>query len=92
VEEGTRLEVLGDAQHPYTAGLLRSMPALSRPGERLPEIPGVVPSPGSWPQGCRFSTRCERVFDPCRERVPTGTTLSGTHTARCHDLERERQA
>ncbi|MBW1687723.1 MAG: ABC transporter ATP-binding protein, partial [Deltaproteobacteria bacterium] len=58
VEEGSRVDVLAGARHPYTQGLLRSIPALGRRGERLAEIAGVVPQPRDWPAGCRFSTRC----------------------------------
>jgi peptide/nickel transport system ATP-binding protein/oligopeptide transport system ATP-binding protein len=64
-EEGTRTEVLSSPRHPYTQGLLRSMPARANPGERLREIPGVVPSAGTWPSGCRFRPRCDRAFEAC---------------------------
>ncbi len=86
VEQGTRLEVLGGARHPYTEGLLRSIPARGRVGERLAEIPGVVPSPDKWPAGCPFAPRCERVFSPCHELDPDPRSFSATHWARCHAL------
>jgi len=89
VEEGTRQEVLSGARHPYTRGLLRAIPSLARPGEALAEIEGVVPSPGEWPAGCRFATRCPRVFEPCGSLPPAVTLLSDSHSARCHDLEGE---
>jgi oligopeptide/dipeptide ABC transporter ATP-binding protein len=89
VEEGTRLEVLAGARHPYTQGLLRSMPGRARHGERLAEIPGVVPRPSEWPPGCRFSTRCERVFEPCRAEVPPPTPVAGTQRACCHAVALE---
>jgi peptide/nickel transport system ATP-binding protein len=89
VESGTRHEVLSDARHPYTLGLLRSIPALARRGERLREIPGVVPRPSEWPRGCRFCTRCPRAFEPCPEIVPGETRLSDTHTVFCHAVEQE---
>ena len=84
VETGSRVEVLGSPQHPYTQGLLRSMPALAPRGERLEEIPGVVPPPSRWPAGCRFSTRCPRVFEPCEAEVPGWTPQSDTHRVACH--------
>jgi oligopeptide/dipeptide ABC transporter ATP-binding protein len=87
VELGSRSDILGDPQHPYTRGLLRSMPALAPPGERLPEIPGVVPSPAEWPAGCRFSTRCERRFEPCDAEVPGPRTLAPGRIAWCHALD-----
>ncbi|MBO0728321.1 MAG: ABC transporter ATP-binding protein, partial [Acidimicrobiaceae bacterium] len=54
-------------RHPYTEGLLRSMPQLGTPGERLPIIPGVVPRPGSVAAGCRFRSRCAYAIDACAE-------------------------
>jgi oligopeptide/dipeptide ABC transporter ATP-binding protein len=89
VERGKRIDVLRDARHPYTHGLLNSIPARARRGERLEEIVGVVPSPDEWPPGCRFSTRCPRVFEPCAERVPDRTILSPEHSACCHALDAE---
>ncbi len=86
VEEGTRMEVLGGGRHPYTEGLLRSIPARGRAGERLAEIPGVVPSPDRWPAGCPFAPRCARVFSPCEELDPDPRSISATHWARCHAL------
>ena len=91
IEQGRREEVLSTPRHPYTQGLLRSIPALARRGERLAEIPGVVPRPGNWPKGCRFCTRCPRAFEPCPEIVPGDTRLSETHTAACHAVELEQK-
>jgi oligopeptide/dipeptide ABC transporter ATP-binding protein len=84
VEEGTRATVLGAPRHPYTQGLLRSMPGRVAPGERLAEIPGVVPSPDAWPDGCRFADRCMLVMDVCRTREPERTRLGAAEAVRCH--------
>ena len=84
VEVASRKEVLADPRHPYTQGLLRSIPALSAPGEPLPEIPGVVPSPDQWPKGCRFSTRCPKRFEPCDEIFPEETAPSPGRRVFCH--------
>ncbi len=84
IEEGTRADVLANARHPYTQGLLRSMPALGRPGERLEEIAGVVPQPAAWPEGCRFAGRCPEVFDPCHRDLPGATPLGERHRVACH--------
>jgi oligopeptide/dipeptide ABC transporter ATP-binding protein len=89
VEQGDRFEVLAAARHPYTQGLLRSMPSRAQDGERLYEIPGVVPSPRDWPAGCRFSTRCDRVWERCRRDVPGTTVLSPSHATRCHAVAEE---
>jgi oligopeptide/dipeptide ABC transporter ATP-binding protein len=88
-EVGSREDILGAAAHPYTIGLLRSMPALARPGDRLQEIPGVVPPPAEWPRGCHFCTRCPRAFEPCDAVVPTETTVSEGHTAFCHAVRKD---
>jgi oligopeptide/dipeptide ABC transporter ATP-binding protein len=92
VEEGTREEILGHAAHPYAQGLLRAIPSLGRRGERLAEIPGVVPSPREWPHGCPFATRCPRVLPVCAEAMPGATRLSATHAARCHAVAGEAAA
>ena len=89
IEEGSRFDILGEARHPYTRGLLLSLPALASHGERLAEIPGVVPPPDEWPPGCRFSTRCGRVFEPCTSQVPAVSEISGTHRSRCFAVARE---
>ena len=89
VEEGTRVAVLGAPRHPYTQGLLRSMPARVAPGERLAEIPGVVPSPDAWPPGCRFATRCELAMDVCRTQEPERTALGVDAAVRCHAVAQE---
>jgi oligopeptide/dipeptide ABC transporter ATP-binding protein len=91
VEQAERQELLARPRHPYTQGLLRSIPALARRGEALAEIPGTVPSPGHWPSGCRFSTRCPRVMDLCGAE-PSTTRLAGTHEVRCHVVAQESPA
>jgi oligopeptide/dipeptide ABC transporter ATP-binding protein len=89
VEEGTRLELLGRPRHPYTQGLLRSIPKAEARGKRLEEIKGVVPRPGHWPAGCRFQPRCPHAFAPCPIDEPVRTLVSETHAASCHLLGRE---
>ena len=86
VEQGERVDVLSNGSHPYTQGLLRSIPAQSRRGRALCEIPGVVPSPRDWPAGCRFSTRCDRVQERCHGEVPGSTTVAAGHTLHCFDV------
>ncbi|MGE4650356.1 MAG: ABC transporter ATP-binding protein [Myxococcota bacterium] len=90
VESGDRAEIFRSPRHPYTLGLLRSNPALVAAGERLPEIPGVVPSPSEWPAGCRFRPRCRSAFDRCGREVPNATRLGEAHIADCHALEEGR--
>jgi oligopeptide/dipeptide ABC transporter ATP-binding protein len=92
VEEGPRAAVLGAPRHPYTEGLLRSLPARARRGERLVEIPGAVPPPEAWAVGCRFAPRCPRAFEPCSLLEPGWTGIDRRHAVRCHAVERERVA
>jgi peptide/nickel transport system permease protein len=89
VEEGTREELLGRPKHPYTQGLLRSIPRPEARGTRLEEIKGAVPRPGHWPAGCRFHPRCPHAFDRCRTEAPVRSAVSATQAAWCHLVERE---
>ena len=89
VEEGTRIELLSRPRHPYTQGLLRSIPRPEARGHRLEEIKGAVPRPGHWPSGCRFHPRCSFAFAPCPLEEPGRTAVSETQVARCHMVARE---
>jgi oligopeptide/dipeptide ABC transporter ATP-binding protein len=86
VEQGTRMELLGAPRHPYTQGLLRSIPKAEARGTRLEEIKGAVPRPGHWPSGCRFHPRCPHAFAPCPVEEPARTAVSQTQAACCHLL------
>jgi oligopeptide/dipeptide ABC transporter ATP-binding protein len=83
VEIGQVGDVFHDPQHPYTRGLLASMPG-SRPGERLRAIEGAVPVLGAFPRGCAFHPRCPDRFEPCDHDVPDAHEIGGAHVARCH--------
>jgi len=89
IERGDRVDVLSKGAHPYTRGLLRSIPAHARRDQALSEIPGVVPSPREWPAGCRFSTRCGHVQERCHSEVPGVTTVAAGHTLHCFDVADE---
>jgi oligopeptide/dipeptide ABC transporter ATP-binding protein len=89
VEEGTREAILGAARHPYTRGLLASMPALARRGEPLTEIPGTVPAPEEWPPGCRFASRCPRAIARCPSELPEDFAMADGHLVRCHVVQQE---
>jgi len=73
--------------HPYTAGLLASVPRLDRPRERLEAIPGQVPAATAWPAGCRFHPRCPYAWDRCREAEPPLLDVADGHAARCWLIE-----
>jgi oligopeptide/dipeptide ABC transporter ATP-binding protein len=89
VEQGTRQELLAAPRHPYTQGLLRSVPRPCARGRKLQEIKGMVPRPGHWPPGCRFHPRCPACFAPCPQVVPIRTDVSSTQAAWCHLVARE---
>lgn len=90
VEEGNVFDIFADPQHPYTEGLLNSIPRLDRPGGRLHVIEGVVPNPLNMPVGCYFNPRCPYVMDVCRAKQPELQEVDGRRVA-CwlHDEDRE---
>ncbi|UCZ53110.1 ABC transporter ATP-binding protein [Bacillus shivajii] len=83
VEEGDVRTILKNPKHPYTKGLIRSLPKMSKREKRLYSIPGNVPKPGSIKQGCRFAARCGEVFDRCWKEDPELLQLSNGHQCRC---------
>ena len=82
VEEGTVDDVLGAPRHPYTTGLLRSMPQAAAVGQPLTTIPGTVPRAGAMPPGCRFEPRCPLAIDRCRDEAVALET-DGGRAVRC---------
>ncbi|HZS87607.1 MAG TPA: ABC transporter ATP-binding protein [Chloroflexota bacterium] len=83
VEHGTVNQVLKSPKHPYTVGLLNSIPSMGQKGQRLNVIPGTVPSPLNLPQGCPFAPRCSHVMAVCREEPPPLKKLDDGSEARC---------
>ena len=89
VEQGAVRDVFRTPQHPYTRGLLASIPG-GAPGTRLRAIDGTVPMLGALPSGCAFNPRCPDRFDPCTHTPPGDYTVGAAHTAKCylHDASR----
>lgn len=83
VEEGDVRTILRSPQHPYTKGLIRSLPKLHLKEDRLYSIPGNVPKPGTILKGCRFAPRCESVFQACHEQAPELIEITPGHQCRC---------
>ncbi len=76
-------EVFEDPKHPYTQGLLASIPVLGEIRERLAVIPGSVPSLRNLPPGCRFAGRCPHVMEICRVEEPELINVGEGRTSRC---------
>lgn len=91
VEEGTVREILKQPTHPYTKGLIRSLPKLHEHEQKLYSIPGTVPRARVGVTGCRFSPRCEFAFDRCFKENPGLYTMEADHRSRCflYDDEKE---
>ena len=83
VEHATPEIIFSRPLHPYTVGLLKSIPGYGGIGETLEAIPGIVPSPLNLPDGCRFSDRCSRVEDRCRMREPELREVEAGHWVSC---------
>jgi peptide/nickel transport system ATP-binding protein/oligopeptide transport system ATP-binding protein len=84
VEQGSVQEIFSNPAHPYTLGLLKSIPRLSDgKGGLLDAIPGMVPSPENYPSGCRFRDRCIYAFDRCKNEMPELLNVSDGHKAAC---------
>ncbi len=88
VERSATDELFSNPQHPYTRGLIGSLPGTSSRHARLPTIKGVVPSLSKLPQGCRFQDRCDLAEDICRRVEPALVEVSGEHAVACHVAQR----
>jgi peptide/nickel transport system ATP-binding protein len=81
VEIGPVDEVIHRPRHPYTAGLMASIPSLNRKADRLAQIDGSMPRLGNWPDGCAFNPRCPKAGDRCRSELPRLAEAGGTSAA-----------
>jgi len=82
-EEATKDDIFASPAHPYTRGLLQSIPKLAVDTDRLQAIPGQVPSPLNYPSGCHFRDRCPHAFDRCAQENPPLIKLGDGHRAAC---------
>ena len=89
VERGTAREIYANPRHPYTLGLLRSVPRLDEPRKsRLDPISGQPPDLTRLPPGCAFAPRCAFVVERCRLERPELATVAEAHTSACWESER----
>lgn len=83
VEYGTVEEIFYNPKHPYTIGLMSSIPKLNKKKSRLSTIEGSVPPPTHYPVGCHFCTRCTYAVDKCWQEEPALENVGPNHTAAC---------
>ncbi|MBW1850641.1 MAG: ABC transporter ATP-binding protein [Deltaproteobacteria bacterium] len=91
-EQGSISDIFGNPCHPYTQGLLASLPSRAGRGRALHSIPGNVPDPAYKPEGCPFHLRCEHAEDSCRSEFPEMCNYGGDHMARCPVLFKQNQS
>ena len=83
VEQGRTHDIFHDPCHPYTQGLLASLPSPSKRGSALHSIPGTVPDPAYNPGGCPFHPRCDYAIETCSRQVPEMRDYRDGHLSRC---------
>lgn len=90
VEEGDVMDLFDNPLHPYTNGLMRSIPKLDgERQDRLYMIKGMVPLLSQIPEGCRFAPRCPYATDKCRKEMPELKTIEGNQKVRCFRVQEE---
>jgi oligopeptide/dipeptide ABC transporter ATP-binding protein len=89
VEEADVDTLFESPTHPYTQGLLASLPQLVGDQNRLESIPGIVPSPLDMPKGCRFAPRCKYRMDACDQVQPELVDVASGHRCRCLLVDKE---
>ena len=83
VEQGPNNALIGSPMHPYTNGLLGSVPNQNRRGQPLQQIEGIVPSLLNLPSGCAFENRCGHALAECRQSAPEETVMDDQRILRC---------
>jgi len=89
VEKAATEKLFETPLHPYTRGLLRSIPKTTETAERLHVIEGTVPDPAHKPEGCPFNPRCPLAMDICREKMPGYFNAKPGHSVRCWAVEKQ---
>jgi oligopeptide/dipeptide ABC transporter ATP-binding protein len=89
VESGDVLSIFKSPKHPYTVGLLKSIPKLGENVEILDSIPGNVPSPKEMPAGCKFQPRCLKAIPICKQEEPPFFSYPNGQKSRCWLCKKE---
>jgi peptide/nickel transport system ATP-binding protein len=84
VEVAPVIETFKDPLHPYTQGLIDSIPVIGGSRERMKGLPGRAPSPLDWPTGCRFHPRCPKAMDVCQREMPPLQEVAPDRLVACH--------
>jgi peptide/nickel transport system ATP-binding protein len=84
IESGLTHEVIANPQHPYTTGLIKSIPGIIKPGEKLEQIPGMMPTLTKIPPGCAFNPRCNLREDICVKVTPELEEKAAGRLVACH--------
>lgn len=92
VERAAVNELFENPKHPYTIGLMNSMPSLATEGKRLATIEGNVPNPLYLPKGCYFADRCPKAMQKCKEAQPTSVKIKSRHHVSCFLYEEKEEA
>ena len=95
VEKASAKTIFGGAKvsHPYTEGLMNSIPRIDNVGEKIEPIPGMVPHPLALPKGCKFAPRCKYCTKKCTEEEPQLLEVAEGHLVRCfYPNKEERQS
>ena len=87
IEQGPTREIINNARHPYTQGLIKALPQMGEPGARLFQIPGAMPSLKNVPPGCPFNPRCQFVTDECLITMPEYVRAGNVDVA-CYEVSR----
>jgi oligopeptide/dipeptide ABC transporter ATP-binding protein len=90
VETATTKDLFDRPMHPYTLGLMRSIPRIDKSVSSLSAIPGMVPAPRDFPAGCKFSSRCARADERCLNEEPELLSVAPGHFSRCWRKEENR--
>lgn len=83
LEEASVRDLFKNPMHPYTVGLMKCIPRIDSAVDKLYSIPGYIPHPSQFPEGCRFNDRCEHATELCRTKMPELIELEEGHKVRC---------